>query len=174
MAASTEQYVGARIPRVEDHRYLTGRARFVDDVQLPGTLHAAFVRSPYAHARIVSCDAERARSLPGVVAVVTGQELAEFPAFSTGLPRPEVNANERRVLPLDRVRFVGEAVVAVAATSRYVAEDACALVEIDWEPLPAIVDAEASLAPGAPLLHDGAPSNSFAHVEYEHGDVDAA
>jgi carbon-monoxide dehydrogenase large subunit len=174
MAASGERYVGARIPRVEDHRYLTGRARFVDDIQLPGTLHAAFVRSPYAHARIVACDVEEARALPGVVAVVTGQDLAEFPAFSTGLPRPEVNANERRVLPLDRARFVGEAVVAVAAKSRYVAEDACALVEIEWEPLSAVIDAEASLAPGAPLLHEGSPSNSFAHIEHSHGDVDAA
>src|SRR5439155_209100 len=83
-------------------------------------------------------DVERARSLPGVVAVVTGEDLRDFPAFSTGLPRPEVNANERRVLPLDRVRFVGEAVVAIAATSRYVAEDAGALVEIEWDQLPVI------------------------------------
>ena len=169
-----EQYVGARLPRFEDHRFLTGRGRFVDDLEFPGMLHAAFYRSPFGHARIGSVDVERARALPGVAAVVTGGDLRDFPPFSTGLPRPEVRANERRVLPVDRVRFAGEAVVAVAASSRYVAEDACALIEVDWEPLDAIVDADASLAPGAQLLHEASGSNSFAHIELEHGDVERA
>jgi len=165
------QYVGARLPRVEDGRYLRGVGRFVDDLQLSGMLHAAFFRSPQAHARIVSIDVEKARSLPGVVDVVTGEDVTDIPPFTAGLPRPEVKASSRHALPTDRVRFVGEAVAAVVATSRYVAEDACALIEVEWEPLPVITNAEASLAPGAPLFHDGTESNSFAHIEYEHGDV---
>jgi carbon-monoxide dehydrogenase large subunit len=168
------QYVGARLPRVEDGRYLRGVGRFVDDLRLPGMLHAAFFRSPHAHARIVSIDVERARSLPGVVDVVTGADLADVPPFTAGLPRPEVKANSRHALPTDRVQRAGEAVAAVVATSRYVAEDACALVEVEWEPLPVITDAEASLAPDAPLLHEDAESNNFAHIEFEHGDVAAA
>ena len=165
------QYVGARLPRVEDARYLRGVGRFVDDLQLPGMLQAAFFRSPYAHARIVSIDVAKARGLPGVVDVITGADVTDITPLTAGLPRPEVKANSRHALPTDRVRFVGEAVAAVVATSRYVAEDACALIEVEWEPLQVITDAEASLAPGAPLLHDGTESNSFAHIEYEQGDV---
>ncbi|HLB03794.1 MAG TPA: xanthine dehydrogenase family protein molybdopterin-binding subunit [Gaiellaceae bacterium] len=165
------QYVGARLPRVEDARYLRGVGRFVDDLQLPGMLHAAFFRSPYAHARIVSIDVAKARGLPGVVDVITGADVTDITPLTAGLPRPEVKANSRHALPTDRVRFVGEAVAAVVATSRYVAEDACALIEVEWEPLPVITNAEASLAPAAPLLHDGTESNSFAHIEYEQGDV---
>jgi carbon-monoxide dehydrogenase large subunit len=168
------QYVGARVPRVEDSRYLLGRGKFVDDIQLPGMLHAAFARSPYAHARIVSIDAEKARSLEGVVEVLTGKDLESFPPFVAGLPRPEVKANSRRVLPIDKVLFVGEAVAVVVANSRYVAEDALALIEAEYEPLPVLTDPEASLAPDAPLLHDDAESNSFAHIEYEQGDVEKA
>ena len=169
-----DRYVGARLPRVEDARFLRGVGKFVDDIRLPGMLHAAFFRSPHAHARIVSIDVEQARALEGVVAVLTGADLADFPPFVAGLPRPEVKANERHVLPADRVRFVGEAVAVVAATSRYVAEDACALIDVEWEPLPVLTDPHASLAPGAPLLHEGSESNSFAHIEFEHGEVEKA
>jgi carbon-monoxide dehydrogenase large subunit len=164
-------YVGQRISRIEDSKLLRGAGTFVDDVSLPGMLHAAFVRSPYAHARIVSMDLQSARTLAGVHAVVGGAELGAG-AIVTGLPRPEVTATPQPVLPTDRVRFVGEPVVAVAASSRYVAEDACDLVEIEWEPLPVVSGAEAALAPGAPQLHDQVEGNTFAHVVYEHGDVE--
>ena len=129
-------YVGQRIPRLEDPRPLRGRGRYVDDVVLPGTLHAAFVRSPHAHARVVSVDATAARALDGVVLVLTAEDVADIPAIATGLPRDDVVANNRPVLPSDRVRFVGEPVACVVARSRYVAEDALALVDVEFDPLP--------------------------------------
>lgn len=172
--AEATPYVGRRIPRLEDARLLRGRGRYVDDVVLPGTVHAAFVRSPYAHARVVSVDAAAARALEGVVLVLTAEDVADLPAIATGLPRDDVVANNRPVLPVDRVRFVGEPVACVVATSRYVAEDAVALVEVEYEPLPALMDAEEALAAGAELLHDGTESNSFAHIEFEQGDVERA
>jgi carbon-monoxide dehydrogenase large subunit len=168
------QYVGQRIPRLEDPRLLRGRGRYVDDVVLPGTLHAAFVRSPHAHARVVSVDATAARALDGVVLVLTAEDVADIPAIATGLPRDDVVANNRPVLPSDRVRFVGEPVACVVARSRYVAEDALALVDVEFDPLPALMDVEQALAGGAALLHEGTESNSFAHIEYEQGDVDQA
>jgi carbon-monoxide dehydrogenase large subunit len=175
--ASTEAaapYVGQPVPRVEDARLLRGLGRFVDDIQLPGMLHAAFVRSPFAHATITHIDASRARELEGVSLVLTAEDIGDLAPIATGLPREEVVANNRPVLPGDKVRFVGEPVACVVASSRYVAEDAAQLVEVDYEPLEPIVDAERSLAQDAPLLHDGTESNNFAHIEYEQGDVEAA
>jgi carbon-monoxide dehydrogenase large subunit len=170
----TTPYVGRRIPRLEDARLLRGRGRYVDDIQLPGMLDAAFLRSPHAHARVTSINAEAARSHDGVVLVLTAEDVGDIPAIATGLPREDVVANNRPVLPADRVRFVGEPVACVVAASRYVAEDALQLLEVEYEPLPALMDAEQALAESAALLHDGTESNSFAHIEYEHGDVDKA
>ena len=167
-------YVGRPIPRVEDARLLRGLGTFVDDIQRPGLLHAAFVRSPFGHARITSIDASRARELDGVALVLTAEDIEDLAPIATGLPREEVVANNRPVLPPETVRFVGEAVACVIASSRYVAEDAAQLVDVEYEPLPAVIDAERSLAEGAALLHDGTESNSFAHIEYEQGDVEAA
>jgi carbon-monoxide dehydrogenase large subunit len=165
-------YVGQRVPRVEDGKFLRGTARYVDDVRLPGMAYAAFLRSPFAHAKVTRIDTALARNHPGVIDVVTA---ADAPGgFSTGLPREEVVANTRPFLPADRVRFVGEAVAMVVATSRYVAEDAAALIEVDYDPLPVVMEAEEGLAPDAPLLHDGTESNSFAHIVFENGDVDGA
>jgi carbon-monoxide dehydrogenase large subunit len=165
-------YVGQSIPRVEDGKLLRGKGTYVDDVTLPGLLHAAFLRSPFAHAKITRIDTSAAKAHPGVIEVLTGAEITG--AYATGLPREEVKANSRPFLPADRVRFVGEAVACVVATSRYVAEDAAELIEVDYEPLPVVTNAEASLAPGAPLLYDDAESNNFAHIEFENGDVDGA
>jgi len=167
-------YVGRPIPRVEDARLLRGLGTFVDDIQRPGLLHAAFVRSPFGHARLTSIDASRARELDGVALVLTAEDIEDLAPIATGLPREEVVANNRPVLPPETVRFVGEAVACVIASSRYVAEDAAQLVDVEYEPLPAVIDAERSLAEGAALLHDGTESNSFAHIEYEQGDVEAA
>jgi carbon-monoxide dehydrogenase large subunit len=173
-ATETERapYVGQRIKRVEDPKYLRGRATYVDDVALPGMLHAAFLRSPYAHARVTGVDVEAARALSGVVDVLTAGEIEG--AFATGLPREEVKGNTRPFLPADRVRFVGEPVACVVATSRAVAEDAAALIEVSYEELPVVTDAEAALAEGAQLLYDDTESNSFAHIVFENGDVDGA
>ncbi len=171
----TGRYVGARVMRVEDPRFLAGRGIYLDDIEPRGTLHVAFHRSPHAHARIVSVDASRARALDGVALVVSGEDLRDLPPFSTTIAtRPEAKTGTRHMLPLDRVRFVGEAVAAVVARSRAVAEDAAELIDVEYEPLPAVLDAEAALAPGAPVLHDELGDNNFAHIEFEAGDVDAA
>ncbi len=171
----TGRYVGARVMRTEDPRFLAGRGTYLDDIEPPGTLHVAFHRSPYAHARIVAVDASRARALEGVALVATGEDLLDLAPFTTTIAtRPEAKTGIRRMLPIDRVRHVGEAVAVVVARSRYIAEDAAELIEIDYEPLPAVVDPEAALAPGAPVLHDDLGGNNFAHIEFEAGDVDAA
>jgi carbon-monoxide dehydrogenase large subunit len=171
----TGRYVGARVMRVEDPRFLAGRGVYLDDIEPPGTLHVAFCRSPHAHARIVAVDAAPARNLQGVAVVVTGQDLRELPPFSTTIAtRPEAKTGTRHMLPLERVRFVGEAVAAVVADSRAVAEDAAELIDVQYELLPAVLDVEAALAPGAPVLHEELGDNNFAHIEFEAGDVDAA
>ncbi len=167
-------YVGSRVRRVEDGRFLTGRATYVDDVVVPGTLHCAFVRSPHAHARVISVDASRARAADGVAAVLTGDDLADVAPITTTIPtRPdEVKVAVRPLLARDRVRHVGDPVAVVVASTRYLAEDAAELVEVEYDPLPAVVDAEAALTPGAPVLHEELGDNVFAHVEFENGDVD--
>jgi carbon-monoxide dehydrogenase large subunit len=168
------RYVGRSLPRIEDPLLLRGRARFLDDVRLPGILHVAFVRSPYAHARIVRVDADQARALDGVAAVVTAADLGAAPEIVTGSSRPEAGEWRRPLLPADRVRYVGEPVAAVVAASRYAAEDACELVEAEYEPLKPVVDPERALEPDAPVLHEAPGGNNFAHIEFESGDVDGA
>ncbi len=171
----TGRYVGARVMRVEDPRFLAGRGVYLDDIEPAGTQHVAFLRSPYAHARIVSVDCTRARALDGVALVVSGEDLRDLPPFTTTIAtRPETKTGTRHMLPLDRVRFVGEAVAAVVARSRAIAEDAAELIDVEYERLPAVLDAEAALAPGAPVLHDELGDNNFAHIEFEAGDVDGA
>ena len=139
------RHVGRSVPRVEDARLLRGRARFLDDVQLPEMLHVAFLRSPHAHARIMGIDAGPARAVEGVAAVVTAAELDGAPQIVTGSSRPEAGEWRRPLLPYDRVRYVGEPVAAVVASSRYVAEDACELLQVEYDPLEAVVDPERAL-----------------------------
>src|SRR5712691_7364929 len=132
-------WVGKSVRRVEDPRYLRGLGQYVDDLSFAGMLHAAVLRSPYPHARIVSIDAEEARRHPGVVAVLTGAEAA---AFINPLPDggPQPDKHVFRVLAVDKVRYVGEGVAIVAAESRYIAEDARDLIHVEYEPLEPIVD----------------------------------
>ncbi len=166
-------YVGRALPRVEDARLLTGNGRFTDDVELPGMLHAAFVRSPHAHARIRAIDASAALALDGVEAVLTASDLAAVTSpYISALARDEVRTLTRTLLPTERVRHVGEAVALVVARDRYRAEDGVDLVRIDWEPLPAVVDQERALEPGAPQLDEDAPGNVVADIR--HGDDAAA
>ena len=126
------KWIGKSIRRVEDPRFLLGRGAYVDDITLPGMLHAAILRSPYPHATIKSIDVEAARSLPGVVAVVTGAEAAELcapmPDFG---PAPDKHV--WRCLAVDKVRYVGEGVAAIVAKSRYLAEDARDLIQVDYD-----------------------------------------
>lgn len=176
----TTQPLGERIKRNEDPRLLTGRALFVDDIDLPGMLHVAFVRSPHAHARLLGIDASQALQRDGVVAVYAAGDLGDYWQHGPLLvPPPPVEGmvfHERTQVPLakDKVRHVGEAVALVVAVSRYVAEDAAEEVMVDYEPLPAVVDLEKALEPGASLVHEDVGSNMAAHVVQKKGDYEAA
>lgn len=177
----TTKYVGQRIKRNEDPRLLTGQALFVDDVQIPGMLHAAFFRSDYAHARVNHLDVSKARQHPGVVAVYTAADLGSF--WKPGpllVPAPHsipgLIFNQRTQLPMakDKVRHTGEALACVIAESRYIAEDAFADIEADLDPLDVVADLEIALEPGAPLVHDELGTNLASYVKQEKGDYAAA
>jgi aerobic carbon-monoxide dehydrogenase large subunit len=178
-------FVGRSIPRREDHRLLTGRGQFIADLALPRMLHAAFVRSPVAHARIRSVDLSRAASAPGVAYVLSGADLAKLlppvPDTQLSLPRKWTTQVQHKFInpqqPLlahDKVRHVGEAVAVILAESRYAAEDAAQLVSLDLDPLPAVVDPEAALRAGAPVIHDKFATNLIGAFTIGKGDVDAA
>ena len=158
---ATHPFIGQSVPRGGDRRLLVGAGRFVDDVRLPGTAHAAFVRSPHAHAAIRGIDCAAARAHPGVLGVWTGVEIG-------ALLRPQVveggellpgRTIRRWPLATDRVRFVGDAVAVVVAEDAYTARDAAALVAVEYQPLRAVVEPEAARAPDAPILHDDWPDN---------------
>jgi carbon-monoxide dehydrogenase large subunit len=170
--------VGRDVPRVEDPALLRGRARFVDDVRPQGCLHAAVLRSPHAHAAIRSIDAAAARALPGVVAVYTAADLAPHlaePRLRVALPSPAFRqVLDRPVLASDEVVHVGEAIALVIAEDRYVAEDALPLIEIDYDPLPAVAECVAALDPSSPTAHRGAPHNLVAEFSLAYGDAGAA
>lgn len=169
------EYIGARVQRVEDPKYLRGDGCYVDDVELPGMLHAAFVRSPFPHARIGKIDSSRALKVPGVIAVFTGQDLSEDTGLiTTAVGRPEVRTATRRALPLDKARHVGDPVAVVIGRSRYSAEDGVDAVEVDWDPLPAISDPEESLRPSAIRIDENLEDNNIAHIEGGAGDIDLA
>jgi carbon-monoxide dehydrogenase large subunit len=148
------RFVGQRVLRREDARLVTGHGTYVDDVNLPGMVHVAFVRSDVARGRIVSIDVAEARALEGVVAVYTGPDLdADIHENWVDYAGPGGDITPFRILADGEVRFAGEPVALVVASSRYVAEDACELVQVDIEALPAVVDADAALADGAPTVH---------------------
>ncbi|MCB9160322.1 MAG: xanthine dehydrogenase family protein molybdopterin-binding subunit [Caldilineaceae bacterium] len=171
---------GQPIKRNEDPRLLTGRALFTDDVDLPGMLHVAFVRSQYAHAHIRGVDVSAAQAMPGVVAVYTAADLGDYwqpgPLLVPPPPVPEMVFNERTQVPLakDKVRHAGEAIVAVVATSRYIAEDAAEQVFVDYAPLPAVVNLEDALKPDAVLIHEDLDRNLNAHVVQRKGTYEDA
>ena len=168
--------IGRSHLRKEDRPLLTGAAPFADDVALPGMAHATILRSPLGHARIAGIDASAARALHGVAAVFTAADLAgggpEIPMRM--FRRPGMERFLQRPLARDVVRYSGEPVAVVVAESRYVAEDAAELVEAAYDPLPAVVDADRALEPGAPVLHSAAGTNLAAEFVVGHGDVDAA
>ena len=160
--------VGHPTPKKDGAPKALGRAEYADDLSMPGMLHGKLLRSPHPHAKIVRIDTSRAAALPGVRAVVTGKD---FPGVKYGnLPQT------RDYLPLaiDTVRYIGEEVAAVAAVDEDTAEDALDLIDVEYEPLPAVFDPEQAMRPGAPRLHDKAPANVSAEVAFEFGDVDKA
>src|SRR5687767_597061 len=178
------KYFGAAVRRREDPRFLRGEGRFVDDVTLPGLLHAAFLRSPHAHARIRSIDAARARGMPGVAAVYTHADLARWmkplPVFGATPPglaaavRFDVRHAPQWALCKDIARHVGEIVAMVVADSRARAEDAAEAIDVVWEPLPAVVDMRAAGEAGAPLVHPEWSTNVAVGFTHAIGDVDRA
>jgi aerobic carbon-monoxide dehydrogenase large subunit len=168
------RWFGERVPRVEDDRLLRGQGRFTDDLH-EGALEGCFVRSPYAHARITSVNVEPARSAPGVRAVYTAKNLPfgekDLPLL---IPHPALtHGRTQKCLAYEVVRYVGEPVAFVVADDRYQAEDAADLVEVEYEPLPAVVTPESSVR-AEHLVHDDVPGNVAADLTQEHGDVDGA
>jgi len=150
VATNEVRGVGHSVPRAEDARFIRGKGNYVDDLQLPGMLYQALLRSPFAHARINSIDASAANDLPGVVAVVTGEALAAHNLAWM----PTLSGDTQAVLATDKVRFQGQEVAAVIAEDPYIAEDALELIEVDYELLDAVVDPAAALEEGAPLIRD--------------------
>ncbi len=170
--ATAGRYVGRPVPRVEDARLVRGLGRYVDDLTLPGMLYLGFVRSPHAHARIRGIETARARTAPGVVAVVTADDLGgAIGPVPCAAQIPDMRPAPRPVLAADRVRFVGEAVAAVVASDRYALRDALELVEVDYEPLPAVVELEKALRRGAPRVHEQHPDNIAYRWQLEGGDL---
>ncbi len=166
--------VGAAIKRKEDPRLITGEAKYLDDVQLTGMTYAAILRSPYAHAKIRKINTKKAEKLPGVIAVFTGQDFKDLPAlpcaWQAEAGRIQNNVNTPRVLEIDRVTHTGAGVAVVVADDRYIAEDALNLIEVEYEPLPTVVDAEKATFPDAPQIHENAPNNIC--MDWSVGDKD--
>jgi 2-furoyl-CoA dehydrogenase large subunit len=164
--------IGRALERLEDAALLTGAGRFIDDLPVaPGTLHAAILRSPHAHAELVALDAAAALAMPGVAAVVTREEVKRWTRpFTVGVKQPM----EHWCLAVDRVRYVGEPVAVVLARDRYAAEDALDRIKAEYRPLTAVVDTRAAAAAGAPLLHPAVGSNVVSDRAFRYGDPDAA
>lgn len=167
-------FVGQRFKRKEDPRLIQGISHYADDLRLPGMLHCAFARSPHAHAKIASINVESAKAAPGVVAVFTGPEIAGVGCVPCAGSLPGLKIPNHYVVARDRVRYVGEPVAVIVAEDAYSARDAAELVEVEYEPLPAIVDMEKALARGSAFVHDDFKTNlAFTHV-MKTGDVEGA
>jgi CO/xanthine dehydrogenase Mo-binding subunit len=171
MPGGSVRFTGEKgIPRIEDRSLVTGKAEFIDNVVLPGMLHAAILRTPFAHARITNLDTSAAEALPGVLAVVTGEDAERWTNLTPTVPE---NWGVY-CLAREKVRFVGEPVVAIAATSRYIAEDALELIEIDYEPLPVVADPRDAIKDGSPLLFEEHGTNVMLARVFNWGDTDKA
>ncbi|HTM08959.1 MAG TPA: xanthine dehydrogenase family protein molybdopterin-binding subunit [Verrucomicrobiae bacterium] len=155
------KYVGRSIARVDAVDKVTGTAKFTGDLSVPGMLHGKILRSPYTHARVRNIDTSKAETLPGVVAVLTSKDIADTRPFYSGRP----------VIALEKVRYIGEPVAAVAAEDLRAAEEALSLIEVEYEELPAAIGIEGALAPRAPLVHEEAEGNICGHERVEKGDI---
>lgn len=162
--------VGKAVKRKEDPRLITGEARYLEDISLPGMAHIAILRSPHAHANIVSIDTDRAAAVPGVVGVFTGQDFMDVNPLPCPWPAGGVdnNLNTPRALEVEKVTHVGAGVAVVVAEDRAIAQDAVELIDVEWEVLPAVTDAEEATFEGAPQLHENAPNNIC--MEWDCGD----
>src|SRR5688572_20754740 len=171
----SRRYIGASIPRLEDRRLVTGTGRYAADVRLAGMLCGAVLRSQEAHARIISIDARRALTLPGVAAVYTARDLGPVGRIPMRLaPREGLQKCFQKPLADEHVRYVGEPIAFVVATDRYVAEDALELIDFELEPLPPVSSAEAARATGAAVLHDSIGGNVAERIVMRVGEPEAA
>ena len=173
MAPKTSAEVGGMghsIKRKEDPRFIRGKGTYVDDVQLPGMLYLDIVRSPYAHAKIVKIHTATALAVPGVLAVITGEDLAKY-----GLHwMPTLMSDTQMVLPVEKVMYQAQEVAAVLATSRYSAADGAAAVQVEYDPLPVVIDPRKALEPGAPVLRTDKKDKKDNHIwHWEWGDKSA-
>ena len=167
------RHIGAPLARKEDLRFLTGHGRYVEDIEIPGALHACFVRSPHPHARIRRIEVQEAKKVPGVIAVYTGKDLAQWTTPLRMAPPIEgLLPVEMTTLPIDKVRFHGDPVACVIATSRYLAEDAAERVEVDYEPLPAVANLAQALSENSPKVDESLPSNVVSVQRFSTGDVE--
>ena len=176
---TTGTLIGKEVKRVEDKALITGRGQYVDDLRLPGLLHIAIVRSPYGHAKINNVDVSAAANAPGIVAVFTGADLGEqLGSLPVGWALDEESAGmktpEHPPLAIEKVRYVGDAVAVVVGSSPAAASDAVALVDVDYEPLDAVTDAEQATGDGAPVVHEDAPGNLAFDWAVGAGDYEAA
>ena len=173
----TTRIFSSGIRRREDPRLISGTATYTDDITLPETAYAAILRSPHAHARIKSVDTSKAKAAAGVLAVFTGADtegaLNPIPCAWL-IPNSDLKAVAYPAIAKDVVRYGGDAVAVVVAQSRYQAEDALGLIDVDYEPLPSVLDPQKAMEPGAPQLHEDAPNNQAFHWVASGGDVDAA
>jgi aerobic carbon-monoxide dehydrogenase large subunit len=170
----TEKLVGKRLRRREDPRLITGTATYVDDIQMEGMQYAAIIRSPHAAAKIRSIDTKQAEKAPGVLAVFTGKDTQKVGGVPCGASLPGLRVPHHNVLAIGRVYFVGHPVAVVVAQNRYLAQDAADLIEVDYDPLPAVADPEKALASGAPAVHPEWPDNTAFTFHQDGGDVDKA
>ena len=170
MATTEPRGLGHSVKRIEDARFIRGRGNYVDDITLPNMLHMELLRSPVAHARITSVDTSRAAALPGVVAVVTGDLMAQHNLAWM----PTLSGDTQAVLATDKVRFQGQEVAAVVAETPYIARDALELIDVDYEMLPAITSPQQALADGAPVIRDDKEGQAGNHIyDWETGDKEA-
>ena len=172
MATEAEEIrgIGHSVKRKEDDRFIRGRGNYIDDIRLPGMLYMSILRSPFAHATLNGIDASRAQALPGVVAVVTGELMAQHNLAWM----PTLSGDTQAVLVTDKVRFQGQEVAAVIADDPYVAKDALELIDVDYEPLDVVVSPQAAVAEGAPLIRDEKEGQEDNHIyHWESGDKDA-
>ena len=180
MTEAPERYVGGGVPRKEDPALVTGHANWVDNIRLPGMVHAAILRSPYAHARIASIDTSAAKEQPGVVAVFTGEDLAEEWAPGEGMSFSAWEVTEDQKTPThwpvarNQVNFAGEPVAVVVAADRYRAQDALESIEVDYEPLDVVLDLEKALEEGSPLVHEDLGTNECYTFTLGTGEMDDA
>ena len=162
------QVIGHDVPRTDGREKATGSAVYTDDIKLPGMLHGKLLRSPVAHARIAHIDVSKAAALPGVKCVITGEDT---PKIKYGNWRLFPVTQDEYPLAIDKVRFIGDEVAAVAAVDKDIAAEALELIRVDYEKLPGVFDIDASLAKGAPIIHETSPSNISIDRKIQYGSI---